>query len=154
MEMNNPYAARKGRAPRVTDRTTDPRTLLLARLDYYMLGCLISLGLVLLSGLPLFFYNKGETLAILVALSGIVLLSATGLKAMAVQRDLHEGPVTERCRVVSVVAARREVLSVRTATGNLMLANYTGRDGQDLARRWVTLTYAPHSGLALYAEEE
>jgi hypothetical protein len=138
----------------VTDRTPDPRTLLMARLDYYMLGCLVSLGLVLLSGLPMFFAANGEPLAILVALGGIVLLSATGLKAMAVQRDLHEGPVTERCRVVSVVAAHREVLSVRTSSGNLMLANYTGRDGQDLARRWITLTYAPHSGLALSAEEE
>ncbi|MDF2628387.1 MAG: hypothetical protein K0R39_2218 [Symbiobacteriaceae bacterium] len=126
----------------------------MARLDYYMLGCLFSLGVVLLSGVPLFFAANGEPVAIVGAMSGILLLCATGLKAMAVQRDLHEGPVTERCRVVSVVAAHREVLSVRTSAGNLMLTNYTGREGQDLARRWITLTYAPHSGLALSAEEE
>ena len=128
----------------------DPRTLLRARLEDYLLGCFLSLGLVLLSGVPLLFFTGGEFVAVACVLGGIWLASATGLKAMAIRRDLLEGVVTERCRVIQAVRVR---LSVRTSRGTIALVNHTGRDGAELARRWVLLTYAPHAGLALGAED-
>jgi len=138
----------------VADRPPDPRSLLWARRDDYLLGCFLSLGLVLLSGVPLLFFAGGEPAAIACVLAGCWLASATGLKAMAIQRDLREGVVTERCRVVGVMALRREVLSVRTSRGTVLLANNTGRAGRELARRWVRLTYAPNAALALRAEDD
>lgn len=134
-------------------RAPDPEAVLKARLDDYLLGCFLSLGLALLSGVPLLF-SGGEYIAIACVLVGIWLASATGLKAMAIQRDLREGVVTERCRVISAVTVRREVLNVRTSQGTFVLANHTGRRGVELARRWVMLTYAPHAALALRAVDE
>lgn len=132
----------------MAERVPDPQAYLKARLDNYLMGCFLSLGLALLSGVPLLFAG-GEVIAIACVVAGIVLASATGMKAMAVQRDLREGVVTERCRVISAVTVRREVLTVRTSQGTLVLANQTGVPGAELSRRWVMLTYAPHAALAL-----
>ena len=143
----------KGGGRTVAERAPEPQALLKARLDDYLLGCFLSLGLALLSGVPLLF-SWGEYIAIACVLIGIWLASSTGLKAMAVQRDLREGVVIERCRIITAVTVRREVLSVRTSRGTLMLANHTGRRGVELTRRWVVLTYAPHAALALRAEDE
>lgn len=137
----------------MADRPLDPRTLLISRYDACLLGCFLSLGLVLLSCAPLLFIARGEWIAIACVLAGIWLASATGLRALAIQRDLREGVVTEHCRVISIVPGRRETLSVRTPRGTMLLANHTGRRGVRLARHWVMLTYAPHSGLALRAED-